>query len=82
MVLDEIRIVQSAYALKPFSPKVLCLQRMRFEETGVVEIRVGCYIIGKKPRMHGRWVWGQFATLMAVEDFKTLIDQARERGWI
>jgi hypothetical protein len=62
--------------------KILCLQRIEFQEDGRIEVRLGYYIIGKKPKMRGRWVWGQFAALMPLRDFEALIRQAERKGWI
>jgi hypothetical protein len=77
VVLDEVTQVQSTY-----SGKVICLQKIRFDETGVTELRLGYYIIGKKPRMAGKWVWGQYATLMPIRDFKAILRKATQRKWI
>ena len=52
-ITDEIQRIQSN-----FSEKISCLQRIRFDH-GAEEIRLAYYIIGKKPKMLGRWVWGQ-----------------------
>lgn len=76
-VEGEIRRAQST---EP-ETKVLYLQRLRFDD-GHDELRLGYYIIGKKPRMAGRWVWGQFAPIMPVEDFKAIVTEAQQRGWI
>lgn len=62
--------------------KIICLQRLRFNEDGREQVRVGYYVIGKRPKMLGRWVWGQYATMMPLEDFKWLIRQAEEKGWL
>ena len=59
-ILDEIKFFQST---NPF--KAIYLQRFRFEEDGRIELRLGYYIIGKKPKMDGKWVWGQFAIHVA-----------------
>lgn len=75
-ITDEIRKFQSDNR-----DKLIVLQRIEFEH-GRKEIRLGYYIIGKKPKMKGRWVWGQFATLMPLRDFKTLIHRAVKRGWL
>jgi len=74
-ITDEIQRVQT-----DFPEKVICLQRIRFDYN-VDEIRVAYYIIGKKPKMLGRWVWGQYATMMPLEDFKWIIQHAKEKGW-
>ena len=74
-IVDEIRRVQSDMA-----EKTLCLQRIKFED-GREEFRLGYYIIGKLPKMKGKWVWGQFAPLIPREDFVSIIHEAEKRGW-
>jgi len=76
-VLDEITRVQSTYP-----DKVIYLQRLQWENDGRIELRLAYYIIGKKPKMEGRWVWGQFATMIPVEDFQAIIREATRKGWI
>jgi hypothetical protein len=61
--------------------KLLCLQRIKFED-GKEEVRLGYYIIGKKPKMLGKWVWGQYCTFMPLKDFKALVRAAEKKGWI
>ncbi|MGA7991412.1 MAG: hypothetical protein WCC53_08280 [Thermoanaerobaculia bacterium] len=61
--------------------KIICLQRVQFEDRRE-EIRLGYYIIGKLPRMRGRWVWGQFATLLPMRDFRAIVNAAKKRGWL
>ena len=75
-VVDEIRRMASNH-----SGKVLYLQKVRFENDQE-ELRFGYYIIGKKPAMAGRWVWGQFAPFVPAEDFAAIVDEARAKGWI
>jgi hypothetical protein len=74
-VIDEIVQVQS-----DLPSKQICLQRVRFED-GREEVRLGYYIIGKKPRMKDKWVWGQYATFLPMKDFKYLVAQAQRRRW-
>lgn len=74
-VVDEIRRHQSN------APCMLCLEMIRFEDDGRIEVRLGYYVIGEKPRMKGKWVWGQYCTMMPIEDFKFLIEEARIKGW-
>ena len=62
--------------------KIICLQLLRFDGDGREQVRVGYYVIGKKPKMLGRWIWGQYATMMPLEDFKALIQQAEKKGWM
>jgi len=76
-ILDEIRRVQSNA-----SHKVICLQKLRFDQSGETEYRLGYYMIGVKPRMAGRWTWGQFAILIPAKDFRWVVRQPQKRGWI
>lgn len=76
-VLDEVTQVQSTYP-----DKVIYLQRIQFENDGHIELRLAYYIIGKKPKMAGKWVWGQFATMIPAKDFQSIISKAMEKGWI
>jgi len=46
------------------------------------ELRLRYHIIGKKPRMRGRWVFGQYATLIPHRDFLKLINLANKNGMI
>lgn len=76
-VLDEVTQVQSTY-----HDKVIYLQRIQFENDGRIELRLAYYIIGKKPKMAGKWVWGQFATMIPAKDFQSIIHKAMKKGWI
>jgi hypothetical protein len=76
-IKDEIRVPQS-----DLPQKILCLQLIEFTEYKKTELRLGYYNIGKKPRMLGKWVWGQYATLMPAKDFKKLVESAKAKGWI
>jgi len=49
--------------------KLLCLQRIAFDDDGRIELRLAYYIIGKKGKMRGRWVWGQYAAFLPAKDF-------------
>lgn len=76
-IVDEIHIAQSNLPTKR-----IYLQRIKFESDGRVEFRLGYYIIGKKPAMRGRWVWGQFATMIPVSDFLRITRMAKRKGWL
>jgi hypothetical protein len=60
---------------------ITVFQKLEFE-TGEESFRLGYYILGKKPRALGKWVWGQFALIIPRDDFRALIEAARERGWL
>ena len=57
------------------------LQRIKHED-GSEEFRFGYYVIGKKPRMKGKWVWGQYCPLVPKADFEGIISEAKKRGWL
>ncbi len=77
-IADEIHVPHSGRS----NNKLIYLQRLKFDADGHVELRLGYYVIGKKKRMRGRWVWGQYATMLPVADFKRIIKKARQKGWL
>ena len=66
-ILDEIRRPHTG-----LDSKIIYLQKIRFED-GRIELRLCYYIIGKVGRAKGKWVFGQFATLLPIEDFQAII---------
>ena len=76
-IVDEFHIQQSNLPTKR-----IYLQQIKFESDGHVEFRLGYYIIGKRPAMRGRWVWGQFATMIPIADFRRIINRAEREGWL
>lgn len=58
--------------------KIFVLQEIVFED-GKKEIRIGYYIIGKKPKMRGKWVWGQYCPMIPRQDFEELIKLAKKK---
>jgi hypothetical protein len=77
VVEDEIRRPQTEYPCK-----MIVLQKLRYQERDLVEFRLGYYIIGKRPRMAGKWTWGQYATFLPQSDFQAVVDEARRKKWI
>jgi hypothetical protein len=75
-IVDEIRIFQ-----RRSKNKLIYLQRIKLGN-GKEELRLGYYMIGKKPAMRGRWVWGQYATFLPAQDFKRIFGMAKNRGWL
>lgn len=76
-IQDEVSFPQSNN-----KKKAINLQRIQFIEGGRIELRLGYYIIGKKPKVLGKWVWGQFATMLPTEDFCKAYRLAQEKGWL
>ncbi len=75
VVIDEVRRNEG-------KEKVLLLQRLQRKDPDQVMIRFGYYIIGKRPKMMGKWTWGQFAPFIAAEDFSAMIKEAVDRKWL
>ena len=69
-----VTLRQSNYPKKAF-----VLQEILFED-GKKELRVGYYIIGKKPKAKDRWVWGQYCPLFPRGDLIRLIEKAKKKG--
>jgi hypothetical protein len=76
-VLDEI-----IHIPKSNPGKAIYLQKLRFEDGGREEMRLCYYIIGYRGHTKGKWVYGQFATMIGKEDFEQIMSRAREKGWI
>lgn len=61
--------------------KAFCLHKLRFED-GREQFRIAYYIIAEKPRMRGKWAYGQFAPMMTKEEMQMIFEKARAKGWI
>lgn len=75
-IVDEVRRTQSGAPNKK-----ICLQKVVFDD-GRKELRLAYYIIGKKPRMKGKWVFGQYATFIPARDLRSIIRRAKRKGLI
>lgn len=62
-----------------YAEKIFVLQEILFENRKK-EIRIGYYIIGKKPRSKGKWVWGQYCPFFPKQDLIKLIEKAKKKG--
>lgn len=51
-------------------------------ENGSVMFRIGYYMIAHKPRVKGKWAWGQFAPMMTPEELDLIVRRLREKGWL
>jgi len=61
--------------------KALCVHRLRFDD-GHIELRIGYYMIGKKGRGRGKWLWAQFAPMLRAADLQHLCQIAQQKGWL
>jgi hypothetical protein len=76
-VIDQILRIQSN---RP--NKLLVFEKFRMEEDGHVQFRFGYYKIGVKEGRKGKWVWGQYAPMIPVEDFKYIVEEAEKKGLV
>ena len=61
--------------------KAFCFQKLRFDD-GREEYRICYYMIAHKPRMKGKWAFGQFAPMMRAEELKLIFEKAKAKGWL
>jgi len=76
-VLDEIILIPPRN-----KNKAIYLQRLQFEDDNRIELRLCYYMIGQKGRGKGKWLFGQFATMITPEDLESILSSARKKGWI
>jgi hypothetical protein len=68
--------------LAPSNPrKAFCFQKLQFQD-GREEYRICYYMIAQKPRMKGKWAFGQFAPMMTAEEMRLIFHKARAKGWL
>ncbi len=80
---DEIKQQQSTKGqFAPLGQKLIYLQKIMYDDNNEIELRIGYYVIGRKGKTKGKWVWGQFAPFIPATDFRALVDEATRRGWI
>ena len=60
--------------------KAFCLQKLKFDD-GRIEYRICYYMIAHKPRMKGKWAFGQFAPMMTSKELKIVFEKAKSKGW-
>ena len=70
----EIRVAQN-------DEKIIVLQLLESGK-GQKELRLAYYIIGKRKRVKGKWVWGQFCTILPKATFRKVIKKAMKKGWV
>jgi len=61
--------------------KVIVLDEIKLGQNRK-ELRLRYHIIGDKPRMKGRWTFGQFATLIPHNDFRKLLSLSKKYNMI
>ncbi len=74
-------VVDEAVFIAPANPnKAFAIHKLRFDDRE--EFRIGYYMIAQRPRMKGKWAWGQYAPMMTKEDMAAIFDHLKTKGWI
>jgi hypothetical protein len=81
-VEDQEIFVAPSNVKKAFILQKLSVDQGQGFEHGLIMYRIGYYMIGHKPRMKGKWAWGQFAAMMTAEELKLIVEKMEVRGWI
>lgn len=63
----------------PTEKTIYVLQKIMFEDRRKPMLRFGYYITGTKGNVKGRWVWGQYAPIIAPKDLEKLLSRARKK---
>jgi hypothetical protein len=61
--------------------KAFALHKIR-HASGREEFRIGYYMIAHRPRMRGKWAWGQYAPMMTAQDMQMIFQRAKAKGWV
>ena len=75
-VEDEVLFVAPSNPRKAF-----CAQKLRLPD-GSEEFRICYYMIAHKPRMKGRWAFGQYAPFMTFAELTMMIEKVKAKGWL
>ena len=78
----QYKVVQEkVFEAKSTPGKAFCLHKIQNPD-GSNGFRLGYYMIGQKPRMKGKWVWGQFAPMMTKKELADIFAQVKALGWL
>jgi hypothetical protein len=61
--------------------KAFYLQKLRFDN-GHEEYRICYYMIAEKPRMRGKWAFGQSAPMMTSDEMRLIFQKMQAKGWL
>lgn len=75
-VIDE-----EVFLAKSNQGKAFSLHKIRYED-GREGFRIGYYMIAYKPRMKGKWAWGQYAPMMTKEEMVEILSKIKAKGWV
>jgi hypothetical protein len=76
------KVIDEDVFIAPANPdKAFAIHKIEFKG-GREEFRVGYYMIAQRPRLKGKWAWGQFAPMMTKEDMTAIFKHVKAKGWI
>jgi len=82
------RVEDEDFFVAPSNPgKAFRLQKLLVDdgsglENGHLEVRISYYMIAHKPRMKGKWAFGQFAPMMTLAEVRLITDKLERKGWL
>ncbi|HVF70032.1 MAG TPA: hypothetical protein VM940_00305 [Chthoniobacterales bacterium] len=82
------RVEDQAIFEAPSNPaKAFLIQKLALDEgqgfeNGPVMFRIGYYMIAHRPRVKGKWAWGQFAPMMTAEELQLIVRKMKAMGWM
>jgi len=80
-VEDEIAFLACSNPKKAFRVQQLRMWDEKGFDSGLMEYRICYYMIANKPRMKGKWAFGQFAPMFTSAEFTLLLTVIQEKGW-
>lgn len=72
---------EKVFIAKSNPSKAFCLHKIQHED-GREEFRIGYYMVAHKPRMKGKWAWGQFAPMMTRDEMVEIFSAVKAMDWI
>lgn len=71
-------VVDENIFVAPSNPeKAFAIHKLKFSNDRE-EYRIGYYMIAKKPRVRGKWAWGQSAPMMTKEEAKMIVEHLKK----
>ena len=75
-------VVEEDVFVAPSNPnKAFAFQKLQFDD-GHVQFRLCYYMIAHKPRMKGKWAFGQFSAFMTPDELALVVQRALANGWL
>ena len=61
--------------------KLVYLQKIRFKDDSRLEYRFTYYVIARKGKVSGQWVFGRNSLFVPPAQLSNLLGQAKAQGW-